>query len=463
MQAEDIIRRGERHAEAGEADEAIRCFQEALELGPQQPGAVLEILASELVRARRFDEADETYGRLERQQPQKPAGIVGRARVAQARNDWDSALALWEESLLRFSAVARPIWNKHRADALLHLGRNDEASAAFRALDVDHPGKPWGRVGLAMTAARTGNWQEALSLWEQCFERFPDSIRPWWHTQMQRVLVASGDLQRAHDEMKKTHTSATAQAYFSIVEDTRRSVPGDQRAVLNFESVLLVSYGRSGSTLLQGILNSIDGVLVRGENQNAFEHLYRMAANLQQSKREHLGAILPNQPWYGIGAVDEDDLMSRLRDLARSILLGDRIDDDTVRAYGFKEVRYDKVGDRLDGYLDFLRRIFPKPAIVFNTRNLDDVARSAWWKDEDAHRVRQKLCAVERRFRGYAATRPDCFEIAYEDVVSKGKKLEDLFEFLGAPFLRDRIDTILAIPHSYDPSQKNVQKLLKDF
>ena len=34
---------------------------------------------------------------------------------------------------------------------------------------------------------------------------------------------------------------------------------------LKFDYIFIISYGRSGSTLLQGVLNSIDGVLIRGE------------------------------------------------------------------------------------------------------------------------------------------------------------------------------------------------------
>lgn len=41
-----------------------------------------------------------------------------------------------------------------------------------------------------------------------------------------------------------------------------------------FGSVLIITYGRSGSTLLQGILNSIPGYLIRGENENLMAHFY---------------------------------------------------------------------------------------------------------------------------------------------------------------------------------------------
>ena len=44
---------------------------------------------------------------------------------------------------------------------------------------------------------------------------------------------------------------------------------------MKFDSVLIVTYGRSGSTLLQGILNSIEGCLIRGENDNFCFALYQ--------------------------------------------------------------------------------------------------------------------------------------------------------------------------------------------
>jgi hypothetical protein len=45
------------------------------------------------------------------------------------------------------------------------------------------------------------------------------------------------------------------------------------RARRDLGYVFIVTYGRSGSTLLQGVLNSIPGYLVRGENRQALRHL----------------------------------------------------------------------------------------------------------------------------------------------------------------------------------------------
>jgi hypothetical protein len=41
---------------------------------------------------------------------------------------------------------------------------------------------------------------------------------------------------------------------------TRRTGAAD----LKFNYIFIVAYARSGSTLLQGIINSIDGVVIRG-------------------------------------------------------------------------------------------------------------------------------------------------------------------------------------------------------
>ena len=38
--------------------------------------------------------------------------------------------------------------------------------------------------------------------------------------------------------------------------------------------VFVMTYGRSGSTLLMGLLNTIPGYLVRGENDDALRYLY---------------------------------------------------------------------------------------------------------------------------------------------------------------------------------------------
>ena len=50
--------------------------------------------------------------------------------------------------------------------------------------------------------------------------------------------------------------------------------------------LFVLTYGRSGSTLLQGILNSIPGYLVRGENRQILFHLHEFHRTGVAERRE---------------------------------------------------------------------------------------------------------------------------------------------------------------------------------
>ena len=92
---------------------------------------------------------------------------------------------------------------------------------------------------------------------------------------------------------------------------------------LNFESVLIVTYGRSGSTLLQGILNNIDGVLVRGENNNFIYGLYEAYKKLIDT-RNYEDITQPNNSWYGAGEINLELFLHDCQNMVRNILLADK-------------------------------------------------------------------------------------------------------------------------------------------
>ena len=67
--------------------------------------------------------------------------------------------------------------------------------------------------------------------------------------------------------------------------------------------VFVVTYGRSGSTLLMGLLNSIPGFLIRGENWDALHHLFRFHQTLEDGSRRWEPARLRQRthPFFGAG------------------------------------------------------------------------------------------------------------------------------------------------------------------
>jgi hypothetical protein len=226
---------------------------------------------------------------------------------------------------------------------------------------------------------------------------------------------------------------------------------------LNFESILIVTYGRSGSTLLQGILNNIDGVLVRGENNNFIYGLYEAYKKLIDT-RTHADISQPNHSWYGAEEIDLELFLDDCQQIVRNVLLADKKNDKNLVCYGFKEIRYFEIYQQqkdIADYLNFLSKIFPNPAFIFNVRNLDDVLNSGWWKNMNKTELRAELMELETAFHAYRETHPDnTFLISYEDVVCQSNNFQLLFDFLGAEYL-ENIDKVLFTPHGY--GHKNIQ------
>jgi hypothetical protein len=234
--------------------------------------------------------------------------------------------------------------------------------------------------------------------------------------------------------------------------------PYIRMALMNYESILVVTYGRTGSTLLQGVLNSIDGCLIRGENYGVCQGLFRSYRNMIKSK-DHSGHA-PTEPWFGCQFLNEDYVIEHGRELMRRVLLGDQAANNHVICYGFKETRYVNMEpDYLFDYIDFICKLFPNPAVIFNTRALSDVVKSAWWKEKEIGKITAMLKQTEGVFSRYANEHHNCFQITYEDTIAKTAVLERMFEFLGVHYDESNIDRVLSRPHSYAPTQEHIEEM----
>src|SRR5690606_25612278 len=79
---------------------------------------------------------------------------------------------------------------------------------------------------------------------------------------------------------------------------------------------LVFTYGRSGSTLLMGLLNSIPGYCIRGENNNALHSLFGFNLRIAEARRSSLkNSERPGHPWFGLNLIDPDALQRAQRDL----------------------------------------------------------------------------------------------------------------------------------------------------
>ncbi len=231
----------------------------------------------------------------------------------------------------------------------------------------------------------------------------------------------------------------------------RRAASPRRRRDLGY--VFIVTYGRSGSTLLQGVLNSIPGYLVRGENRQALRHLrafHEVAVQergrqrrMQRRRGVEPGSHDASSAHYGIDRFPVRRSLAGIRRLALDTLL--RPEPDT-RVVGFKEIRW--AGTDVATYVAWLQEVFPGARFVVNTRDLASVSRSKWWADDPE--ARDTLEAVEGRLLALCESLGDAaFHVHYDDYADDPAALRPLFDWLGEEYDEPRLRQVFDTRHSY--------------
>lgn len=213
-----------------------------------------------------------------------------------------------------------------------------------------------------------------------------------------------------------------------------------------YQYVFIFTYGRSGSTLLMGLLNSLPHYCIRGENNNLLYRLFWASEALHSAlaSPSAKNASKPTNPWYGLDRTNPDGFAQRLVDAFVDDVLAPEPQHTTI---GFKEIRFSQaeVPD-FEGYIAFVRRSFPGCRIIFNHRNLGDVAASKWWSTMPA--APQKLQFIEDRFNSLPQS-PDILHFHYDRIDESLEHVKELFAFLGEGFDEQAVRQVLAVPHSY--------------
>lgn len=210
--------------------------------------------------------------------------------------------------------------------------------------------------------------------------------------------------------------------------------------------VFVVTYGRSGSTLLQNLLNSLDGACVRGENGNALMPLakawdrVRMTPNLRKMARRKQVST-PAIPWFGGETINPKQYGLALAKVFTEQIL---TPPPGTRISGFKEIRWTHEPLTFDITMDFARICFPNAHFVFNTRDHTEVSRSGWWVDTPEEKVFQTLERAEASYDAYLEKHPKCgIRLHYNDYVQDQDALRPLYTFLDEPFEPDRIARVM--------------------
>lgn len=206
--------------------------------------------------------------------------------------------------------------------------------------------------------------------------------------------------------------------------------------------VFIVTYGRTGSTVLQKLLNTMPGVYVAGENHGMMRGMFDAWRNaVVLHDRYGHGHQAVDDPWYGALAADPDAFAAGLREVFLATILkpprGSRI-------IGFKEIRY--LAPDLGEQLEFMAQHFAPAAFVFNRRAVADVSKSGWWKDADHDKLTAEVARFDAITAAFAAAHPDvCVQLDYDKWRSDPEALRPVHDLLGAPFDAGAVADVLKV------------------
>jgi tetratricopeptide (TPR) repeat protein len=232
------------------------------------------------------------------------------------------------------------------------------------------------------------------------------------------------------------------------------------------DCLFIIAQGRSGSTLLMRLINTIKGYHICGENQGALINLYKFYENLiytnhmrakkKSNENKSFYSYIELQErfmkrttrreysdfeWFNIFILD--DVEEKLRELIIEMFNPQMI----YKVWGCKEIRYGKDNednyDNFESELNFLKKLFPKAKFIFNTRNIDDMLKSAFWR-ENIENSQEVLSKKYEFFTKYYHKYSDfTYHIQYENLINDTSELRSMYDFLGEEFSYDKYQNIL--------------------
>lgn len=197
--------------------------------------------------------------------------------------------------------------------------------------------------------------------------------------------------------------------------------------------ILICATGRSGSTTMQRIINTIPNTNICGENYGALNSLLEFYHRIKYTTANYVpGHLNPasyddiisknvKPAWYN--SYDFQKTVTMIKILITSLFKKS----DTTNIWGFKEIRYDK-GDIK--YVKIFKELFPQTKVIIQIReNIKAQSQSSWMKDDkNSLKYLNNLNNVFYKF--YQENTDFCYFITFEKMFDT-QQLKNLFKFIG--------------------------------
>lgn len=211
--------------------------------------------------------------------------------------------------------------------------------------------------------------------------------------------------------------------------------------------VLLCCVGRSGSTTLQRIMNTIPNSNICGENHGAILDLLRFYKNIKKTTFDQvIGGAKPvkydflidnkvKPAWYN--SYNYDEIVKMIKFLIMRMF---KKDNETT-LWGFKEIRY---GNGNIDLIEEFKELFPQTKVVMLIReNFSQQAKSGWFKN-NPNAVTLIKHQSNELFNFYMRHKDYVFFLTFEKMFNKSN-IQSLFKFIDceANFDEDKVIGVL--------------------
>ena len=201
---------------------------------------------------------------------------------------------------------------------------------------------------------------------------------------------------------------------------------------MNDKIVLICATGRSGSTTLQRIINTIPNSNICGENYGSISSLLEFHYRLHVASLERIpGNYNPTTyqelieknvkpSWYN------SYKMNDIEECIRQTIIKMFKKDENNNLWGFKEIRYDHDQIKL---LKYFKMLFPQTKVIIQIReNIYEQSNSGWFKKDKG--AFDYITSTNRKlFQFYMQNKSWCYFNTFEKMFDK-KNIKNIFSFI---------------------------------
>jgi hypothetical protein len=201
---------------------------------------------------------------------------------------------------------------------------------------------------------------------------------------------------------------------------------------MNDKIVLICATGRSGSTTLQRIINTIPNSNICGENYGAISSLLEFHYRLHVASQERIpGQYNPlsyqelinkkeKPAWYNSYKMNE------MEECIRQTIIKMFKKDENNILWGFKEIRYEQDQIKL---IKYFKMLFPQTKVIIQIRvNIEAQSKSGWFKN-DKNALNYLINMNRKLYQFYNQNKSWCYYTTFEKMFDKNN-IKNIFHFI---------------------------------